>query len=57
MFLSNFSGDELKGSEDQAASPPSRTDNHAAVSARPVSPALRLSENGISSTDDFSLHL
>jgi hypothetical protein len=57
MFLSNFSGDKLKGSEDQAASPAGRTDNYAAVSVRPVSPALRLSENGISATDNFSLHL
>ena len=57
MFVSNFSGDKLKGSEDQAASPTGRTNNRAAVSARPVSPALRLSENGISATDDFSLHL
>jgi hypothetical protein len=57
MFLSNFSGDKLKGSEDQAASPAGRTDHYAAISVRPVSPALRLSENGISATDNFSLHL
>ena len=57
MFLSNFSGDKLKGSVDQAASPAGRTNNHATVSIRPVSPSLRLFENGISATDDFSLHL
>ena len=57
MFLSNFSGDKLKGGEDQAASPAGRTNNHGAVSVRPVSPSLRLSENGISATDNLSLHL
>jgi hypothetical protein len=57
MFFSNFSGNKLKGSGDQAASPTGRTDNHAAVSVRPVIPSLRLSENGISATDNLSLHL
>jgi hypothetical protein len=57
MFRSNFSGNKLKGSEDEAASPARWTNHHTTVPIRPVNPSPGVSENGISTTDDFSLHL
>jgi hypothetical protein len=57
MFRSNFSGNELKSSDDQAASPASRADDYAAVSVPGIIPPRRLCDNRHSTTDDFSLHL
>jgi hypothetical protein len=56
MFRPNFSGDKLKGGEDQAASPAGRTNDYAAISVRPIARSLRISANGISAKDDCSLH-
>jgi hypothetical protein len=57
MLRSNFSGNKLKGSDDQAASAASRTDDDAAVSVPRIITSRRLCDNRHSATDDFSLHL
>jgi hypothetical protein len=57
MFRSNFSGNKLKSSDNQAASPASRADDYAAVSVPGIIPPRRLCDNRHSTTDDFSLHL
>jgi len=56
MFRSNFSCNQLKGSDDQAASPASRADDYAAVSVPRIIPSRRLCDNRHSATDNFSLH-
>ena len=57
IFCSDFSGDELKGDENQAASSSGRANDYAAVPV-PGIPCLclTLSHHGTSPTDDFGLH-
>jgi hypothetical protein len=57
IFCSDFSGDELKSGEDQAASSSGPANDYAAVPVPGVPYlCLTLSHNGISTTDDFGLH-
>jgi hypothetical protein len=58
FFCSDFSGYELQGGEDQAASSSSRANDYAAVHLPGVNPCLclALSGSGLSTTDDFGLH-
>jgi hypothetical protein len=58
FFCSDFSGDELQGGEDQAASSSGRANDYAAVHVPGVNPCLclALSGSGLSTTDDFGLH-
>ena len=57
FFCSDFSGDELKSGEDQAASSSGPANDYAAVLVLGV-PCLcfTLSHSGTSTTDDFGLH-
>lgn len=58
FFCSDFSGDELQGGEDQAASSSGRANDYAVVYAPGVNPRLYLPLSGswLSTTDDFGLH-
>jgi hypothetical protein len=58
FFCSDFSGYELQGDEDQAASPSGRANHYAVVPAPGVNPFLCLLHSGseLSTTDDFVLH-
>lgn len=59
ILLLEFSGDEAKGSEDQTALSSGRANNYAAVPVPGVNPSLCLiiSKRGLSTTDDFGLHV
>jgi hypothetical protein len=58
LFLcSDFSGDELQGDENQAASSSGSANDYAAVPVTEVPClCLTLSHNGASTADDFGLH-
>lgn len=58
ILLVEFLGDESKGNEDQTASSLGRANDYAAVPVPGVKPSLCLtvSNGGLSTTDDFSLH-
>jgi hypothetical protein len=58
FFSPDFSGDELQGDEDQAASSSSRANNYPAVPVPGVNCCLclPLSGSGLSTTDNFGLH-
>jgi hypothetical protein len=58
FFCSDFSGDELKGDENQAAGSSGRVKDYVAVSVPGIKSrlCLTLSHNGTSTTDDFGLH-
>ena len=59
ILLLEFSGDEAKGSEDQTALSSGRANDYAAVPVPGVNPSLCLiiSKRGLSTTDDFGLHV
>jgi hypothetical protein len=56
-FFAQISGCELKGDEDQAASTSGRANDYPALPVPGVNPCLclPLSDNGLSTTDDFGL--
>jgi hypothetical protein len=58
FFCSDFSGDELKRDDNQAARSSGRVKDYAAVSVPGIDSRLCLtrSHNGTSTTDDFGLH-
>jgi hypothetical protein len=58
ILVLEFSGDESKGSEDQTISSSGRANDYAAVPVPGVNASLclKISNSGLSTTDDFILH-